>query len=797
MIRKFIKFCFIFCLVVGFFSLLVGGGVGYYYYTRLTRDLPQIERIGDYKPKGVTTILSDDGVLMAEVYEERRYPVSFEEIPALVKHAFLAAEDASFYEHPGIDVRGIIRAVYANWRGGGKKQGASTITQQVVKSLLLTREKTFTRKAKEAILSFRLEKSLTKDEILSIYLNEIFLGQTAHGVKAAARVHFQKELEDLTIAEAAYIAALPKQPSRYTKPSNRELALGRQQYVLRQMLQNDFITEDEYQEAKDQELEIFPPESKTYHSMPYFASHAVSVLEDRLRQIDPNLSPASPGGYVVETTADSNVYRLAEKAVRRGLVEVDRRRGWRGPRKTLADDSEIDELNSKQILAIGEELKEGKLYKCVVSEVSFKNKSANCRVGYFNGEVSFAKEAWATKLLKRNKRTGKESTVKVRPLKLLKRGSVIEVSLDPKKIKEGVYTDTSKSAPFLLSQTPQVQAAFSVANALSGEVKAIIGGFDFEKSQFNRATQGELQPGSSFKPFIYLAAVERLGYTPATIVPDSPISMKDGTGEIWSPQNYDRKFIGPITLRTALQRSRNVVSVHLLKRVGVSTGIKYARDLGITTPISRNMSIALGTPEVKLIEMVRAYSTFPAGGYLPDSLIIKSIKDRDGRILYQQHPGQKKVISEESAFLMANMMKGVVERGTAQILKKLERPVAGKTGTTNDQMDAWFIGYTPEWAAGAWVGFDTKRTIGKWETGGKAAAPIFLYFMEEFLKDEPKLDFEIPDGVIPLKINAYTGRTVSDKNPDGFLEYFKIGTEPTHSAQDIELPRDYLASDEF
>jgi len=785
-------------LVLGLLSVVAGLGAGMYYYIRLTRDLPQISRIGDYRPKGVTEIYSEDGALLAELYEEKRYPVSFEEIPLVVRNAFLAAEDSNFYEHPGIDVISIFRAVYTNLRHkGSKKQGASTITQQVVKSLLLTREKTYTRKAKEAILAYRLEKSLTKDEILTIYLNEIFLGQTAHGVRAAARVHFKKELNELTIAEAAYMAGLPQRPSYYARPANRKAAVTRQGYVLGQMLRNNMISRQEYDQAKDQNLDIFPPESNTFHQMPYFASHVAKVLEEKLAALSPGLTATNPGGFIVETTGNLEDYKLAEKSLRKGLREVDRRRGWRGPLETLEGKEATEEFLQNQGAGLEGALEPDKIYPAVVTGLKSGGKSVGVQVGEFEGTISLAKAKWASLNLIQNKKTGRERTRTIAPRRLMKRGSVVEVSLDPQAVRDEPYTDVEGKTPFVLDQTPQLQSAFSISNALTGEIKALIGGFDYEKSVFNRATQGKLQPGSAFKPFIYLAAVDSLGYTPATIVPDSPISMRDGTGDFWTPQNYDHKFLGPITLRTALQRSRNVVSVHLLRKVGLDRGIKYAKDLGITTKIDRNMSIALGTPEVKLVELVHSYSAFAGGGYLPELMVIKKVKDRDGNVILEQFPKHKQVIDEESAFIMANMMKGVVERGTAQILKKLERPVAGKTGTTNEQMDAWFVGYTPEWVAGAWVGFDRKKTIGRWETGGKAAAPIFLYFMQEFLKEEPELDFEIPDGVIPLKVNPYTGRLVSQNDPDGFLEYFKSGTEPTYSAADLQIPGDYLASDEF
>lgn len=820
--RKLIKFLFITGLVLFLLGGLAAGGVGAYYYMRYSQDLPKIGRISDYNPKAVSKLLSEDGELMAEYYEERRYPAAFEEIPEIVKNSFLAAEDANFYQHPGIDVVSILRAFYANFKGGGTKQGASTITQQIVKSLLLTREKTYERKIKEALLSWQLENALSKDEILTIYLNEIFLGQTSYGVKAAARVHFRKELEDLSIAEAAWLAGLPQRPSYFTHPKRREEALTRQRYVLRQLLRNQMISREEYDEAKASELKIYPPKHRKIFQAPWFVSHATKVLETKLKEVDPYFTAVEPGGFTVTTTASLEADRIADAAVKKSLKELDKRKGWRGPLKKAPN-------QTVQIIQPGE------IYPAQVTSFSPRGGKIRVRLGEYSGIIDKADYKWARAFINEKDR---KSTVN--PLKKIKTGDYIEISYHGEKplvaasfvpkeseAKEGEQVDPSETASenevsstskkadlveiklpedyevkeseisFKLDQTPEVQAAFAVQNALSGEIKAIIGGYDYRKSQFNRATQGLLQPGSAFKPFIYLAAVKHLGYTPATIVPDSPISMRDGTGDIWSPQNYDKRFLGPITLRRALQSSRNVVSVHLLKRVGIDRGIKAARDLGISTRIDRNMSISLGTPEVKLLEIVNSYGAFAAGGWLSEKLIIKSVKDRHGNVLFQQYPDQKQVIEEDDAFIMANMMRGVVENGTAQIIKKLGKVAAGKTGTTNDQNDAWFVGYTPEWVGGAWVGYDVKRTLGKWETGGKAAAPIFLRFMQEFLKDEPNLEFEIPDSVIPVRIDKRSGRLVDPSNPNGFIEYFKSGTEPRYSARDLSIPKDYLSSDEF
>jgi len=749
--------------------------VGLYAYHRLVRDMPRIERIEDYTPPAVTTVFDQDKKVVAELYAQRRYPVSLEEVPLHVQHAVLAAEDADFYSHPGFDVLSILRAAWANYRARDTVQGASTITQQVVKSLLLTSEKTIERKIKEALLAFKLERSLSKPEIFTIYLNEIFFGQTAYGIKAAARVHFQKELDALSIAEAAYLAGLPQKPSYLSRPGKRKEAIARQRYVLSQMRSNDFISEQQHESALEEKLTIYPPDRQQIRAAPYFVSHVNKLLNAQLGN-----GVTRPGGYEVHTTLDLEAYNVAESAVRKGLREVDKRRGWRGPRAEFSAD-EAKRWIEKQVLE--RELVEDEVYEAVV--LRRIGNTFEVAVGETRGLLDLTSATWAKKLIGDNDRSSW-----IDPKRYLKVGHLIEVSLLP------AESDT-QVPQFQLDQTPIVQGAFVLANALTGEVRAIIGGYDFQTNEFNRATQGLRQPGSAFKPFIYLSAIEQLDFTPSTIVPDSPISLVSGDGSIWSPDNYDHKFLGPITLRTALQRSRNVVSVYLLERVGVGPVIEVARRFGLSTPLPPHMSLSLGTAEVHLFELVRAYGVFAAGGWLAEPLLITKVYDRNGELVIENRPRQKRVLDEDTSFLMAHMMRGVVERGTAQRVKALERPVAGKTGTTNDQMDAWFIGYTPEWVAGAWVGFDAKRMIGKFETGGKAAAPIFVYAMQEFLKDKPKLEFEIPDGVVPFTVNMQTGRLTSSDDPNAFLEYFKSGTEPRTSDEEIEIPKGYLSGEDF
>lgn len=785
MIRRFFRFIYISIALLTLLGIAVGLMATIYFYIEITRDLPKIEKLSDYQPKAATLLYAKDGTLIAEMSEEQRYPVKLDEVPMIVRNAFLAAEDAGFYRHVGIDFFGILRALWKNLKTNQPTQGASTITQQVVKSLLLTREKTYERKAKEAILSYRLERALSKNEIFEIYLNEIFLGSGAYGIKAAARAHFGKNLNELNVAEAAFLAGLPQRPSYLTSPKHRSQAIERQHYTLRQMVANGMITKEEEIIAKNTELDIKPQALERIYAAPYYSNHAMREVDRIFEENIPGDETAlNPGGYVVETTADIPAYRYAEKAVRTGLKELDKRRGWRGPKKSLSAD-QVESLIQSSPLTKRNQLIADDIYPAVVTSTNGASGILDVTVGTLKGKLDVNKADWAKKLL------GKEDRATwITPKTAFKVGDLIEVSLNTEKT-----TDTQLY--FSLDQTPEAEAALVSLNALTGEVATIIGGYDYNRSVFNRATQGRLQPGSAFKPIIYLTAVNNLNYTASSIVPDSPISLVAGNGKLWSPQNYDRKFLGPITMRTALQRSRNVVSVALIRKTGLDAVIDFAHKMGITSPIQKNLSISLGTAEVSPLELTRAYGVFAAGGWLAESIFVTSITDRNGKVIYEKHPSQKKVISDEVAFIMANMMKGVVERGTAQVVKQLEKPVAGKTGTTNDVMDTWFIGYTPEWVTGVWVGFDVKRNLGRFETGGKTAAPIFVNYMREFLKDTPPLDFDIPDSVIPVTVDLNSGRPVEPDSPNAFVEYFISGTEPTGGGMDSPTDKDYLMDNEF
>jgi penicillin-binding protein 1A len=765
---------------------------GYYYY--VARDLPKLSRIEDYRPPAVTRVLARDGSLIAEFFSERRYPVKLAEVPAHVRKAFLAAEDAAFYSHSGIDPISILRAIFKNIQTGNKRQGASTITQQVVKNLLLSSQRTYARKAREAVLSYRLERRFSKDEIFEIYLNQIFFGNSAYGVKAAARLYFHKELSEISLAEAAYLAGLPKGPSVYSPLNQRKAARQRQQQVLKQMVEAGFIREDERQQAEREKVTFYRASQQNVFASPYYVGEIRRVFAERWKGLD-----LDSDGLEVTTAVEPAADELASAALRKGLRAVDKRRGWRGPIGHLSPVEYNERYGT--VLAEGG-MKEGELYPALVRSVV--RGVAKVTVGDQSLAVDLNEAGWAKKFI--------ENGDAVRfgvPAERVKEGDLLEVSLAKVGTPGGVGAKEPR-VKVVLDQTPQVEGAVVLMDPHSGEVRSMIGGYSYAQSQFNRVTQSLRQPGSSFKPVVYLAALDKFKYTPATIVYDVARTFRIGD-TFWTPANFDEKFLGPITLRMALERSRNLVSADIVSRIGVDAVIQYARMLGITSPLGRNLSLSLGAAEVSVLEMTRAYGVLAAKGLLFDSVFVTQIKDRYGKVLYsydnERLARAKQVLNENSAFVLATMMKGVIESGTGYKVKELGRPVAGKTGTSNDQMDAWFIGFTPTWVCGVWVGFDQKRQIGPKETGGMVSAPIWLDFMRDFIKLQgshavggeereaqgeaerlgiqyvpvkvtEQLDFSVPDGVEPFWVVKATGARASAGTAGAILEYFVKGTEP-------------------
>lgn len=804
MIRRFLWFVFFSGI-----AILVCAGVGVVWgYNYITRDLPDLNRVESYSPPAVSEVFASDGTLVAEFFYERRYPVKFSEIPKHVQRAFLAAEDASFYQHPGIDLMSIARAAIKNLETGSFKQGGSTITQQVVKNLLLTSERKIDRKLKEAILSYEIEKKLTKDQILELYLNQIFFGNSAYGIKAASRLYFQKELDQLSIAEAAMLAGLPKAPSRYSPLTQFDRAKNRQLYVLKQMVESGFISESEAREARKEELKVFRATQQNIYHAAYYVSEVKRVLAEKW----PTLNPERDG-LKIYTALDLQAEEFATAALRNGLRDVDKRRGWRGPLAQIPG-AKKDEFLNQFGGRVPEKLTAGEIYPALVTAIS--GTSAMILIGEFDGKVDLRDPVWARRRLDSEDRVSG-----VELLRSVRIGDVIEVSYHPVKDAKGVEI----AGKFVFDQVPEIEGAVVLLNPNSGRVVAIVGGYDYSRSNFNRATQSLRQPGSAFKPIVYLSAVDGFRYSPATIVYDEPREFRVGD-EVWTPGNYDETFLGPISLQLALEKSRNLVSADIVSRIGVDAVIRYAKALGITSPLGRNLSLSLGSSEVTLLELTRAYGVFIARGLLIESSLIDRIEDRHGNVIFDLEASQltraKQVIDEKSAFVMAHMMRGVVERGTGYKIRELGRPAAGKTGTSNDQMDTWYVGFTPEWACGVWVGFDLKKMIGPKETGGRVAAPIWLQLMQNFLnledqrenvnliedaKAEAELlkiryvvpesieeqDFSVPEGVDPYWIDLKTGVAVSPDTPGAALDYFPKGSEPAANVK-RNLSETYLDS---
>jgi len=790
----------------------VVGAWGYYY---ITRDMPNLNRIDDYRPPAVSRVFSNDGTLIAEFYKERRYPAKLSEVPKLIRNCFLAAEDAHFYQHQGIDPMGILRAMLKNLQAGSVKQGGSTITQQVVKNLLLGDEKKIRRKVKEAILSYQIEKRLTKDEILELYLNQIFFGNSAYGIKAASRLYFHKELGDLDLAEGAILAGLPKAPSRYSPLISQIRAKRRQHYVLDQMVKSNFVTREEADAAMKEEPKIYKADENNIFAAPYYIEELRRYMGEHWKEIN-----LDTDGVDIYTSLDLSADKFATRALRKGLREVDKRRGWRGPvanfsgisAKTSFEKAFSDKIKSK--------LESDTVYPALITDINRSQGSLRVDLGHFSGTLNLKNALWA-----RRKIDPQDHVQGIKLEDYLKVGDVVEVVVgdtdakDPgQKLPPG-YVDN-----LLLDQTPDLEGALVLIDPHSGKVPCMVGGYSYQRSVFNRATQSLRQPGSTFKPIIYLTAVDGFKYTPGTIVHDEPRTFRVGD-ETWTPGNFDEKFLGAITLQTALERSRNLVSAEIVSNVGLDPVIQYARRLGITSKLGHNLSLSLGTSEVTPLELTRAYGVFPTGGVLFDTVLVDKIASREGKLIYdydnEKLTHAKQVIPATSAFIMANMMKGVVERGTATRVKALNRPAAGKTGTSADFMDTWFLGYTPQWVAGVWVGFDQKKAVGNKETGGRVAAPIWLYFMQDFLNDqdaknftkliedtkadaeklgieyqEPAplapLDFTPPEGVEPFWMNLDSGQLSDSSDSRAVLEYFVKGTAPSTHSADGEDSGSYL-----
>jgi penicillin-binding protein 1A len=752
-------------LAFGFLAVVIGSVVAVglalvVFYIELDRSLPSTQSLKNYHPPLVSSVYAADGSLIGEFYTERRFLVPLQEVPPYVVKAFLASEDVRFYEHGGVDLLGIIRASLKNLEAGEIVQGGSTITQQVVKSLLLSPEKTWMRKLKEAVLAYRIDHSLSKDEILYLYLNQIYFGAGAYGVEAAARTYFDKHVGELSLAEGAMLAGLPKAPSRFSPTQNFSVAKDRQEYVLKRMAEVGFITSEEARKALAQALLFAKPKHWTLKALNSFTEEVRRQVEARYGR-----DGLYKEGMAIYTTLDVRAQEIAQKALDIGLRELDKRHSrYRGVNLNVPKEDWPTTL--KILTERNGELTQGKIVVALVTAYDPKTKVSQLQLGEVPAKLPPSGWQWTQVSDKR-------------ATKMFRVGDVIRVHLD--KLQD------DKSWLTVLEQDPGMEGAFMAMIPETGRVLCMIGGRDFEKSQFNRATQATRQPGSAFKPIIYAAALDK-GFTEASILIDSPIVFDDRSLKgPWKPANYDEQFWGPILLRKALIHSRNVVTVKLLGQIGVNYAINYARQLGITSPLTPTLSLALGASGVTLEELITAYSPFIDQGERVHPYLIEKILDRKGRLVEEHQVVRESVISPQTAYIMTNLLQGVVEEGTGQKAKELGRPAAGKTGTTNEMKDAWFIGYTPSTLAGVWVGYDDHTlSLGKGETGGRAACPIWLYFMKEWLKNEPIESFPIPPGVVFAKVNASSGMVTRADDPNGVYAAFS-GGPPSEANQYGEM----------
>lgn len=727
-------------------------------------DIPDYKSLETYEPPVTTRLYAGDGQVLMEYAVEKRIFVPEDKIPERVKNAFIAAEDKHFYSHSGIDFLGIIRAVITNFKNyaqGRRLVGASTITQQVAKNFLLSSERSLTRKIKEAILAYRISRAFSKEHVLELYLNEIYLGNRAYGVAAAALNYFNKALDELTLEEAAYLAALPKGPNNYNPKKRYDQAVARRNWVIERMIEDGYASREEGDAAKAKPLVTIDKRFGYLEDGEYFSDEVRRVLAKSLGD-----DAIFEGGLMVRTTVDPELQKLATKTFRQGLINYDRRHGYR-PTGIAIDLNG----NYKEDLLAAELPKgaEDSWVKAVVVAVD-SNKATVETIDGKKGEISLKSLAWARKTLK-------DQRVSLSPKKatdVLAKGDVIYVE----EVKDGVFE---------LRQVPNVEGAMVVMSPHNGKILAMVGGFSFNKSQFNRATQAYRQTGSTFKPFVYVTALE-LGYSPTDLILDAPFVLNQGVGlPLWKPSNYSKGFSGLTTLRQGIEKSKNLMTVRLAQDIGMDKVAEMSKRLGVMDNLPHLLSMSLGSGDTRLIDMVTAYSSFVNGGMKVQPYLIEQIQDRYGKSLYKNNDSEcigckvahfdakadvpeimdnrQRVLDELTAYQMVSILQGVAVRGTGARLASLNKNLAGKTGTTNENKDAWFIGFSPDMVVGVYVGFDEPRTLGKIETGAAAALPIFYDFMKTALKDSPNHDFRIPKGIRFVRVNPQTGKpaTLDDK----------------------------------
>lgn len=732
------------------------------FFSHINSELPDYRQLAKYEPAVTTRLFAGDGQLLMEYAAEKRLFVPVDKIPEKVKHAFISAEDKHFYSHGGIDYIGIVRAILNNLKNLGKGRrpaGASTITQQVAKNFLLSSEVSYIRKIKEAILAHKMNKAFTKEHVLELYLNEIYLGNRSYGVAAAALNYFNKSLDELNLEEIAYLAALPKGPNNYHPIKKYDAAVARRNWVVSRMVEDGYVTKEEADIAKKQPLTTVVRKTGFLKDAEYYS-------EEVRRTISHNLGNDAlyEGGLIVRTTINPKIQSLATDSFRKGLIEYDIRHGYAGAKKKIIIDENYKTNLQKTELEKGAE---STWEKAVVMKTSVKSAQIETVTGNV-GNIYLEDLSWARTRLKNNSVGAVPASV----AKVLNVGDVVYVE----KINN---SKTKKEDAYSLRQVPDVQGAMVVIDPHTGKVLAMVGGFDFKKSQFNRATQAYRQTGSSFKPFVYLTALE-MGYSPNDLILDAPFVLDQGVGQPkWKPANYSKKFYGLMTLRQGIEQSKNLMTVRLAQDIGMDKVAEMTKRVGINDNLPEYLSSSLGAADARLIDMTSAYAIFVNGGRKVSPYLIERIQDRAGKTIYKydkydckecnvqtwknQNPPIKpdmreQIIDPLTAYQMTSILEGVAVRGTGAKLRGLNRHLAGKTGTTNDNKDAWFIGFSPDLVVGVYVGFDEPVSLGRYETGASAALPIFYEFMKEALKDVPDSDFRIPTGIKLVRINPKTGK---------------------------------------
>ncbi len=755
-------------------------------YVAILQNLPSISQLEEFEPSIITYIYSDDGQVIGEYAIEKRIEVDFEDIPDILKKAIIATEDPRFFSHGGIDFRGILRAVKEDIKikgRPGRLQGGSTISQQLARELFLHRKQTIRRKLKEVLLAFQIEKKYSKQEILTLYCNQFNLGHGAYGVEAAARLYFGKSAAELNLEESAMITGILRGPSLYSPYNKPELMLRRRNHVINRMIEEGFITEEEGEKAKSRPLDVLPLYRTDSEFAAYFKEEVRKYLEKNYGS-----DALYREGLRVYTTLSAEFQRYAEEALQNGLRVLDKRQGWRQDKRNLLEEGieDLEAIKDRYFSTwLTAEIPEGQIIEAVV--LSVDRGEATVKIRDYIGKLKNTDIAWTkTKNL----------------INLIKEGDVIHVKVNK-------VDEENKELIVSLEQEPVLEGAFLAIEPQTGQIKAMVGGYSFRRLKFNQSTQALRQAGSAIKPFLYTAALEN-GFTPASIIIDEPTEFIDEwMEEPWAPPNYDQKYKGAVTVRMGLEESRNIVTAKLLEYISPQTGVDYCQRFGISTTIYPYLSLSLGTPEVKLVEMVSAYTTFPNKGIRVRPYFITRIEDKDGNILEEAKVESEEVISPQIAYMMTYLLQGVVQRGSAWTARFLEKPLGGKTGTTDEYTDAWFIGFSPSLCAGVWVGHEKEKlSIGERQSGAVAALPIWIDFFKNIIDDEKRRaeeegeeiveeEFEIPPNLTFIEIDRKTGLLATPFCLFPMREIFLPGTEPNRfcSHEDHMMILDYYSVD--